>query len=313
MTRASFTIFLIFFLVCFESSAQRPGKKVYRYTSVGFNINAMNYVGDLDPSPGIFGPGVKYTRQNFGVCVLQKLRPRLSFRGNLSYGNIQGSDMGNASYSRKDIYRKARNLSFRNHIWELKADVILDLVSFWGKSIKRPDYVPYLFAGLAYFHHNPQAKTPEAFGRHWVNLQPMRLEGKAYSLNQICIPVGIGFRYKIDKNIDLAFEIGVRYTFTDYLDDVSGSYIGRESAGDDPLRAAMQDRSMEGLGNDPNLYAWAADGNGFNNSNGYITINGYGRAGDQRGNPKRNDIYIVTGFHLTYIILPRIICPPKFR
>jgi hypothetical protein len=314
MTRITlFSFIFIFLLSDFQADAQRLYSKKYRYTSLGFNINAMNYVGDLDPSPGIFSPGVKYTRQNLGICILHKITPRLSLRGNISYGKIEASDAGNASYSDKDIYRKVRNLSFRNNIWELKADVVWDLFRFWGKYMKRSDYVPYLFTGLVFFHHNPQARTPQEFGGKWIDLQPLHLEGKSYSLNQIAIPVGMGFRYKINKNFDFAFEMGARFTFTDYLDDVSGSYAGREKSGDDPLKIAMADRSMEGVKKDPYLSNWVGDGNGYNNSNGYITINGYGRSGDQRGNPKRKDWYMITGFHLTYILPGRVKCPPKFQ
>jgi hypothetical protein len=42
-------------------------------------------------------------------------------------------------------------------------------------------------------------------------------------------------------------------------------------------------------------------------------ISSYGRNGQQRGDKKgRNDMYIITGFHLTYIIPAKVICP-KFR
>jgi hypothetical protein len=305
--------FFLLFIPGFKVFGQRINKNKFKYTTVGFNLNAMNYVGDLDPSPGILGPGLKFTHMNLGISLQQKIRPRISIRGNVSFGRIQASDVGNASYSQKDIYRKVRNLSFRNNIWEFKGDVVWDLFSFWGKSMKRPDYVPYVFTGIAFFHHNPQALTPEAYGSRWVNLKPMKLEGKSYSLNQIAIPLGFGFRYKINKSFDLAFEMGARFTFTDYLDDVSGSYQGKGKFENDPLRMAMQDRSIEGIQKDPYLSDWVESGNGYTNSNGYITVNGYGNEGDQRGNSNRKDWYLITGFHLTYIILRSDVrCPPKF-
>jgi hypothetical protein len=303
--------YVIIFLFCSSGIyAQKFNRKWYKYTSIGVNINGMSYVGELDPSPGLFSPGVKFTRPNIGVCYIRKFTRRLSLRGNISYGTIEGNDYLNASYSEKDIYRKVRNLSFKSNIWEVKADVIVDLIRFWGKYEKRHDYVPYVFAGIAYFHHNPRARTPASMGGRYVDLQPLALEGKHYSLNQIALPVGLGFRYKIDKRIDVAFEIGLRFTFTDYLDDVSGNYIGKQSFNDDQLKIAMQDRSMEAINQDPQLAAWASQR--LVNSGGTTSVAGYGNAGDQRGNPKRNDMYIVTGFHLTYILQPRIICA-KFR
>jgi hypothetical protein len=304
---------LIIFSLCFSFAyGQKTKRKWYKYSSIGFNINGMSYVGELDPSPGLFSPGVKFTRPNAGLCYIKKFSRRVSLRSNISYGSVQGNDYRNASYSQRDIYRKARNLSFKNDIWEIKGDLIVDLFKFWGKPEKRLDYVPYVFAGFAWFHHNPQARTPAAFGGKYIDLRPLALEGKKYSLNQIALPVGFGFRYKIDQRMDLAFELGLRFTFTDYLDDVSGSYAGAQSFQDDPLKIAMQDRSMEAIQQDPELAAWASQR--LLTTGGKTSLAGYGGAGDQRGNPKRNDMYIVTGFHLNYILRPRVVCPmPKFR
>ncbi len=303
-------ITVLAFLLGFAAQAQRPRfKKQFKYTSIGFNVNAMNYQGDLDPHPSIISPGLKFTKLNFGVCMLQRITPRISVRGNFSRGTIEASDYENSSYSGDNIYRKIRNLSFINTIYELKADVIYDLRPFTGIFPKRLDYVPYIFGGLAYFHHNPKAQAPASFGGKWVALQPLELEGQKYSLNQIAIPVGIGFRFKLSEQFDLAYEVGFRFTFTDYLDDVSGKYVGREHFANNPLAAAMQDRSMEAVQKDPILAQWVESHNGYNTSGGYTTINGYGRAGDQRGDPSRKDMYIVSGFHLIYIFKPQVVCP----
>lgn len=289
-------------------------KNDYKYGSIGFNINAMNYVGELDPGSGFFSPGIRFTRHNVGFCMAKRVSPRITLRGNLSHGIIEGKDSENASWSAKDIHRKVRNLSFRSAIWELKADAIVDFFSNRGKPSMRADYTPYIFGGIAYFHHNPKAKTPDEMGGDWVALQPLELEGKHYSLNQVAIPVGLGFRYKLGKKWDLAFEMGWRFTFTDYLDDVSSSYLGSENFKDDPLSQAMSDRTIEGLNQSPELENWARENLGYNFSNGYLTLNGYGKDGDQRGDPKRKDWYLVTGFHFTYLIFPKVIrCRPKHR
>ena len=272
----------------------------------------MNYVGDIDPSPSIFGPSFGYTRYNIGVELVRRQSPHWSYRAALSYGRMGGSDHMNASYNDHDIYRRARNLSFRNQIVELKADVVFDIFGNRAHYRKRHDYTPYLFMGIAYFHHSPQAKTPDSFGGHWIDLRPLKTEGNVYSLNQVAIPVGMGFRYKVGKRWDLAFEMGWRFTLTDYLDDVSGTYVDRGTFGDNPLAVAMADRSMEALPNDPALEDWVNTSQGYNTSDGYTTVNGYGREGNQRGDKTHKDVYIVSGFHLTYILDKGVKCPPKF-
>lgn len=314
MLMRSLALFLICFTVSTFLHCQHFPRK-YRYWSIGGNLNAMNYLGELDPAPGIFGPSVRFTRPDFGLCLMKRIRPRISWRVNVSRGTIEGSDALNASYSPKDIHRKIRNLSFRNTIWEVKADLVIDLFENRGKPVHRADYTPYFFAGIVYFHHRPQAQAPAAFGGGWTDLQPMRLEGRSYALNQFAIPAGIGFRYKLDQRWDLAVETGWRFTFTDYLDDVSGNYQGRAYYGNDALAAAMADRSVEGLNGDPHLQQWVNENQGYGDDSGYPTVRGYGSKGSQRGDSRRKDWYIVTGFHITYILFPKVTrCPhPQFR
>ncbi|MFN6943480.1 MAG: DUF6089 family protein [Cytophagaceae bacterium] len=312
--KLTYTLLAIACIFTFETGFAQKFNKKFRYTSVGVNVNSMNYVGDLDPNPSFLSPGLKYSRPNIGISLTQRLYPSLSLRGNVSYGRIQASDVNNANYNPQNIHRRIRNLSFRNDIFEIKFDAVWDLLENRNNYYRRVDYTPYLFTGIAYFYHNPHAKTPEAMGGQWVDLRPLQTEGTMYSLHQIAIPLGVGFRYKLNKNFDVAFEIAWRFTFTDYLDDVSDSYMGREYFGQNELAIAMQDRSMENLENDPYLSQWIRENNGFINDGEHTLVNGFGRKGDQRGQPSRKDWYVVAGFHLTYIIPPAIKCPlPKFR
>lgn len=294
----------------------------------------MNYVGDLDPGPSFLSPSIKFTRYNLGITGLYRIKPRVSLRGTFSYGRIKGDDAESADYQDKNINRLYRNLSFRNQIYEFKVDLVIDLFENSRRYTKRPDYTPYMFVGLAYFHHNPQGKNPEG---DWVNLKNLHTEGqgmaggpKNYSRNQIAVPIGLGFRYKLSKQWDLAFDIGWRFTLTDYLDDVGGKYYDKEkltAAYGDQSRI-MSDRSYEAYVSNPELAAHAD--NDFNPSTytyaGHATANdgwsgigpaanagAYGGPGCQRGDLKgKKDVYIITGFHLTYIFPGKVVCP-KFR
>lgn len=318
-------IFLIILNFSGNSYGQRFNPK-NRYHSIGFNIGTTNYVGELDPAPNIFSPALYYTRYNLGICYLRRHSPNLSYRLNAAYGRIAGDDYKNASYDANDIHRKLRNLSFRNYIIEVKADVVYDFVANHTRYPKRPQYVPYVFLGIAYFHHNPQAQRSNG---EWVNLKPLSTEGqglpgvnkKPYSLHQIAIPLGLGIRYKLGKQWDLALEAGWRFTFTDYLDDVSTSYTDRdlliEHRGE--LAAEMADRTHEAMAKDDRLRDFVRTGTGGfatkqnkpYDGNDYAYIRGYNTPGAQRGE-KNKDWYVVTGIHLTYIIPGRVICP-KFR
>ena len=286
-----------------------------QYMTVGASLNAVNYFGDIAPSSSVFSTDLRFTRPNLSVFVMRRLRPRVSLRGALMWSRLQGDDF-NANTSDKNArYRFARNLHFRNDVKELDATVLVDLYQNRQNFLKRPGLIPYAFAGLGVIAHNPRARVPVTDGKRWVKLQPLGTEGqgrsgyrKPYSKFQLVIPAGLGIRYRVNKRVDVAFEWSFRYTFTDYLDDVSGDYAAPEAlGGPSSLAYRMGYRSEEGIGayakksREPGMRAFL---NEDINGNPFRPLNGYGQQGDQRGKPSEQDWYIITGFHLNYILVP---------
>jgi hypothetical protein len=121
---------------------------------------------------------------------------------------------------------------------------------------------------------------------------------KPYKLIQLAIPFGLGVRFRLNEVMDLSAEIGFRYTFTDYLDDVSQNYVNLGVFEDNELARAMSYRTNEVLGEPPPV------GQGGQDSGGYTVWPGYGteHSGSIRGNKDDRDIYMVTTFRLTYIL-----------
>lgn len=242
------------------------------------------------------------------------------------YGTLKGSDAESAKVGSTDPSynpRRERNLSFRNRIKELSVVAVFDLFENEGTYISRVKWTPYAFVGVAAFLHNPQAQAPATYldgtvdpkAGQWVNLQPLGTEGqhstlsqgdvnygiKPYSLLQVAIPFGVGARFRINEVFDLWADIGFRYTFTDYLDDVSKNYVDLNDI-KDPLAQALSYRSNEishqGIQTHPeNIVV-----NGV--SQQINLVNGYGSEykTNNRGNSKNNDIYMVTSLKLTYIL-----------
>jgi hypothetical protein len=275
-----------------HASAQQFSKRK-QYTSIGVSLNAMNYFGDLNPATNFASFHLGDTRPNFGLNITHRFFPRVSGRFAIAYGRITAEDADNANPSDANArYRFARNMNFRSDIYEASAVVVVDLIENRNNYLKRPDFVPYLFGGVAGFHHSPEGK--DASG-NYVDLQPLKTEGKDYSKFQFSLPFGAGVRYRINRNLDASFEIGLRKTFTGYLDDVSGNYAD--------LSGATAPAQYFG---------------GYNGGTrpGGITNTGTGIAanflpGQKRGQGK-NDWYTVTGFSLNYILNPKI-KNPKFR
>ncbi|MCC2546115.1 DUF6089 family protein [Hymenobacter sp. BT175] len=296
----TFTLTLLFAvtLVATQANAQQFSKRK-QYNSVGVSLNAMNYFGDITPKPSI--PSLRFgaTRPNIGVSFTHRFAPRVSARAAIAYGRITGDDAKAADQNDPDAkYRYNRNMNFRNDIFEFSAVGIFDLIENRNNYLKRPDFVPYVFAGVAAFHHNPKGlvsggNIPASLeAGSYVDLQPLRTEGQssAYSKTLISIPFGGGVRYKINKSFDVGFEIGWRKTFTDYLDDVSGNYAAPAALGSDASKYFGRDITRSTSGE----------------------FTGFNTPGEMRGKSNEDDWYIVTGLTVNYILAPSI-KSPKFR
>lgn len=299
---------------------QRFTFKNKAYSAIGISLNALNYYGDLSPSPKKISTDLSLTRPAIGVSFVHRFGPRYQLVGSFTYGGLRGSDNESADKgdTQNGVYRYNRNLSFRNRIEELSAVAQVDLFKNRATYISRVNWTPYFYAGLAVFHHNPQAQAPEfdAAGNptgkkgEWVDLQPLGTEGQNatldkgdvnYGINpykriQVSIPIGLGARFRLNQVMDFAVEFGFRYTFTDYLDDVSGNYVDLGVFGDDVLARAMSYRSNEVVS--PNHTYVGRDGQTYN------VLRGYGQesVSNMRGNNSDKDLYMVTTFRLTYII-----------
>jgi hypothetical protein len=295
------------------------------YNSVGVTLNAFNYYGDLAPRSSIISTDLGLTRPAIGLVMSHRLGPRYSLTGGFTYGTILGSDAKSADRDDENaVYRYNRNLSFRNRIKELSVVATFDLWENAATYISRVKWTPYAFAGIAVFHHNPQARaplyqvdgvTPLAEAGQWVDLQKLGTEGqraalretdanygaKPYKLIQAAIPIGIGARFRINQLTDFSVEFGFRYLFTDYIDDVSKHYVDLGVFGDNELAKAMSYRTNEVGGISGRLQSFPSTVEGHNQN--YMLLPGYGSEGEWnvRGNKNDKDIFTVTTFKLTYI------------
>lgn len=258
--RFSFSFYLL--LISFRLFSQE--------IELGGALGVLNYTGDLSPYPHplFFRPGGE-------IMVLYNFNNIHSVKANVLSGYITAFDD-----QFNEPFRVRRNLHFRSLIIESGVQYQYNFLEFKnGKNTW--SFSPFLFVGLAYFHHNPTAE----YNGKWVELQELKTEGqeqpgnlkRPYSLSGTCIPFGIGFKYSVSTRINLNIEMGARKTFTDYLDDVSGFYYNNSGLGD-PARY-LADRSNE-----------LPEYENFTNPDG-----------SQRGNPKKDDWYYFLSVGLSYI------------
>jgi len=205
---------------------------------VGIWMGMANYFGDLNP---VFS--FKEVRWASGVFYRYNLNPRMALRGAVNYGRIKATD----SKIKKVPYPQVRNLSFESEILEMA--ITYEFNFFKYQPAKDKFFTPYIFVGGSVFYYNPFTRYED----EKVYLQQLGTEGQnsdlgednGYSRYSFAIPFGGGLKYAINNNWSLNLEASSRRTFTDYIDDVSDSYIDPEYLGS--YTAGIADQSEVGF------------------------------------------------------------------
>ncbi|GAB4022801.1 hypothetical protein GCM10028773_37250 [Spirosoma koreense] len=295
------------------------------YSSVSFGGGTSTYFGDLAGYRQPFKTLVTLPRWNIGIGYTRQFTPKFAARATFTWARIVGDDY---TYNKNDLNdnlpQYIRNLHFRNDLKEFAITGIYNFIADGRNSDSRARLTPYLFGGIALVAHSPEALTPDSAGtaQHWVKLQPLHTEGqglpgydKPYSLVTIAIPVGIGVRYKLNESFNIGAEIGYRYTFTDYLDDVSANQYAPRDA-QQGVAALVTDRRREILAarasNHPDRYAVIQ--NILTNGTPEQQQMALGALADPVRSTNSTfslpDGYLLTQFTIHYIIPAKIKCPP---
>lgn len=207
----------------------------------GITAGVAHYFGDLNNRGHINRPKIAlggFVRKQFGNYSSVRLSGHFA---KLGYSDI---------YSNNE-YDLRRNLSFNTNIFEIALQGDFNFFKF---NPTDPNYAftPYATIGIGFFNYNPYAY----YKNQKVYLRPLHTEGqtfykgrKEYGSMALCFPIGFGVKYAINDKVNISFEISHRFTTTDYIDDVSTTYVGADkfpsTAGNKSLAGIMQDRSFE--------------------------------------------------------------------
>lgn len=282
-------IILVFLSFTFSAFSQRSARwKRMRY-EVFYGIGGTNFLGELG---GANKQGTNFladfeysmTRPLLSLGFRYMLLEKVSTKVMLSYGWLKGDDK-----TTTEKYRSYRNLNFYTPLVELAVQgeyhITKERVGHRYnlrrvRGVKGIKLNTYFFAGIAGFWFNPKGKDQNG---KWQSLQPLGTEGqnvspvrKKYSRIQVAIPFGIGFKYGVNRKWNIGLELGVRKTFTDYLDDVSTTYYDN---------AAIEANSGAEA-------AFLADPSS--------RTTGQSVGGQQRGDPNDKDTYMFMILNLTY-------------
>lgn len=258
----------------------------------GLNFGPTFFLGDLG---GGYGKGSHFLKDlnleetRFMKGAFVSIYPTnwigLRVAGQLTY--LSAKDNNISTNGIHETYRKERNLDFKSNVWEVYAALeLFPLMIFNKYDDYDPRLKPYGFVGVGLFRFNPKGSLTSTNGtKTWHELHPLRTEGqgmteypakKPYNLTQVNIPMGFGLKYELSERINVATELLYRKTFTDYIDDVSTSYINANYF-DRYLPAQQAALARE-------LHDKVVAGTPVRRTS----------PGKQRGNPKNNDAYFST-------------------
>ncbi len=246
----------------------------------GITAGAAHYFGDINTRAAINRP-----KPAVGIFFTKQFNNYLGIRLSAHYAQLGYSDI----YS-KNEYQKRRNLSFNTDIFEVAVQGDFNFFKFVPGD---PNYIftPFVTLGVGLFSFNPYAYLDDkkyylrALGTEGQNIQytdpasgQMR---KTYGSMALCFPIGAGVKYNISDNINLSFQVTHRLTMTDYLDDVSTTYVGADKFpvlnGQPSIAGILQDRS-------------------------FVTGTPIGVEGRQRGFSKQKDQYIMAEVGVSFSI-----------
>lgn len=262
-----------------------------QYWEIGAFLGGSNYNGDLSDGTVL----LKETHSTIGGIVRLNINRYITLKGNIYYGKISGTDQNADKY----YHRKyTRNLEFRSNVLDIGIQPEINILGYRTASYKY-HHSPYIFGGISVFKFSPEAH----YNGKWIALQPLGTEGqylpayedRFYKLVQYAVPLGIGWKFalggknrlksntSVARYVNIGIEIGARLTFTDYLDDVSNTYV---HAGDllrrnGQIAVNLMNRTGE-VNDEPIVY----------------------EEGTPRGSPEANDWYYFAGFTITYSFLP---------
>lgn len=175
-----------------------------------------NYMGDIQDKPVTFDQ----SNGSLGAGLQYDLSTHFSLRSGLQFGRVGAQD----KFNRPSL--QPRNLSFESKLIEGNLLLEYNLLDLTERK-----FTPYVFGGVAVYHFDPYAYDSLGYK---IFLKPLSTEGqgldqypgrKPYQLTQFAIPLGIGLKLRVTENVVVGYEVGMRKLFTDYLDDLSTTYV----------------------------------------------------------------------------------------
>ncbi len=232
---------LILFFAGMNGLLAQPGYRVFDFVdpslkafSVSGQLGISSYFGDLCATNDCYTKNKLST----GIGATVRLNDYFFFNLNALYYRIQGSDAESGN-----IGRIRRNLSFRADNYEFSFIGNFEFLNYnTFRYLTRKEFPlsVFSFIGLGLTTNNPSA----LYQGSYVSLRPLQTEQVSYSPVTAVLPFGLGIGYRFNEYFNANLTVGYRYSFSDYLDDVSSQYPEDASRFSDPLSKNLSFRGI---------------------------------------------------------------------
>jgi hypothetical protein len=275
MTKNLIAAIFLLVIIVFPTANSFGQNAIHQEGEFGISLGAGHYFGDLNTRARINRPKVAAS-----MFFRKNLNNYIAVRIAATYARLGYSDI----YNKYNEYMYRRNLSFNTNVWELSLQGDFNFFRFMPGD-PTESFTPYITFGVGVFSYDPYAYLQ---GKK-IYLRPLGTEGqgsplypdrKPYGSTALSVPIGVGIKYALNERINIGFEILHRLTSTDYLDDVSKTYV------------------------DPAAFPPNPDGSPSNaqllSDRSYELGEPIGIPGRQRGNNKQKDQFATAMFYISF-------------
>jgi len=184
-------------------------------------IESAQYFGDIggwskdENILGLKDIALSQVRPGIYFGVRYKLYEEISLKLNLNYGYLHGDDADKANSS--------RNFKFYTSIFEPSVQVEYVFI----KEKEAMSYLMMKGRGMGQFHSSLSSYIFLGMGGVFFNvtekenLLNVNLE---YTPAALVIPIGVGVKYGLNTNWSIGFDLGGRFTTSDYIDGYTSEY-----------------------------------------------------------------------------------------
>ncbi len=187
LKKCGFILLLFWFSFCNIKAQDR--------LEIGLMAGTSYYLGDLNPHKQFYKPSLAY-----GGIARYVLTDRFAVKGSATLMKIKGEEsFGGASFPNGD-----GNYSFKRNIGDVALQMEFNFRSYDHPFIKTTTFTPYVSFGVGTAIYQRISSDLENNSEQMVFI--------------LSLPIGVGFKYKINNWIRVGAEWSFRKTFVDDLD-----------------------------------------------------------------------------------------------